>query len=236
MTETFDGMPCPWCGSCRAGVVHHMSLGQINYRWRCPDCGAVGPVCPDAREAAVSFESGMMHIVRPYDRLTTHDQARIEHLLSVGHIYIARVVPLHVMTGACDQQDLWECLHDELQGMRNRLKYFFGTHAAALQDALEFSAEEEEEGSVEVCNILRRIGGWIIMGNFATIRDMCICDNEPPTWRVDTAVVSTFFVWGRSYKQAMSRAINARRMYWKSIVNNALEKSRITAQIEEATR
>ena len=160
-----------------------------------------------------------MRIVRPYDQLTPQDQARIERLLSVGHIYIEHVVPLHVMTGACDQQDLWECLHDELQGMANRLQYFFETNIDDLHNALEFSAEEEEVGSVDVCNILRRIVGWIVIGNFATIREIHICDNELQVWRVDTTVVRHFLVWGRSYKQAMARAINVRKKYWKAIVN-----------------
>ena len=33
-----------------------------------------------------------MRIVRPYDQLTPQDQARIERLLSVGHIYIEHFV------------------------------------------------------------------------------------------------------------------------------------------------
>lgn len=86
-----------------------------------------------------------MRIVRPYDQLTPQDQARIERLLSVGHIYIEHVVPLHVMTGACDQQDLWECLHDELQGMANRLQYFFETNIDDLHNALGFLQKKRKK-------------------------------------------------------------------------------------------
>ena len=70
----------------------------------------------------------------------------------------------------------------------------------------------------------RQIGGWVILGTYATVGKISLKENgEFASCSVYCGIERGFVVWGTTYKQAIAKAINAQRRYFDGEVAKARE-------------
>ena len=71
---------------------------------------------------------------------------------------------------------------------------------------------------------LRRIGGWVILGTYPTVDNIKLDESGRfASCSVIGCLQHTILVWGRTYKQAVARAVRQRRRYFRSKVEKARE-------------
>ena len=166
---------------------------------------------------------------RPTEILTEKDANQIGQALFNADISIECVLPLHTGPNNPDHLDGgWEYLVDELitLGLEG-MSAIFGKYGTLVASALD---DEDIRSSFDVPpEILRdvfwRIGGWVIMGSYPTVSQITL--NEQGRFSscsVHYGIQRTFVVWGKTYKQAIVKAINEQRRYFNNEVKKAREE------------
>lgn len=221
MTENLA--PCPFCGGNDMSVVEiNMGDGQRQTFMGCHTCGSSGP-CTFAEERAVAAWNSRATTApkhRPAEVVTGKDRRNIGDALFQGNIHVEHVLPLHA---APEDQVLfsgWEALTERLEDMDDdQIKTIFGDRGHALV------AEAQKYGDSEswLC-AFRQIGGWVILGTYATVGEIKLDEDGTFTsCSVYCGIERVFSVWGHTYKQAIAKAINAQRRYFDGEVAKARE-------------
>lgn len=226
MTENLT--PCPFCGGNDMSVVEiNMEDGQRQTFMGCHTCGSSGP-CTFAEERAVAAWNDRATTApkhRPAEVVTGEDADRISKALFNADVSIDHLLPLHAVP--CDPGQLvcgWEALLEELErGDEDGLVVVFGNTGKHISAALAEYKEYDDE-TMSLREALRLLGGWVIMGSYPTISDITL--NEQGQFSsccVHWGIQRTFVVWGKTYKQAIARAIQERRRYRRREVAKARE-------------
>lgn len=155
---------------------------------------------------------------RPAEVCTRMDRINIREALFQGNIHVEHVLPLHA---APDQMGLyggWEVLGEALRERDwGQLEEFFPCESG------EWLAEEMRDNEALLC-ALRQIGGWVIMGTYATVGKISLKENgDFASCSVYCGIERGFTVWGKTYKQAIAKAINEQRRYFEGEVEKARE-------------
>lgn len=226
MTENLA--PCPFCGGNDMSVVEiNMEDGQRQTFMGCHTCGSSGP-CTFAEERAVAAWNDRATTApkhRPAEVVTGEDADRISKALFNADVSIDHLLPLHAVP--CDPGQLvcgWEALLEELErGDEDGLVVVFGNAGKHISAALAEYKEYDDE-TMSLREALRLLGGWVIMGSYPTISDITL--NEQGRFSsccVHWGIQRTFVVWGKTYKQAIARALQERRRYRRREVAKARE-------------
>lgn len=234
MTENLA--PCPFCGSRDLSIERFPTLRETSkFHVHCQKCGMAGPslvsvycyagaVLPDLTNAWNSrATTAPKH--RPSEVVTGEDADRISKALFNADVSIDHLLPLHAVP--CDPGQLvcgWEALLEELErGDEDGLVVVFGNAGKHISAALAEYKEYDDE-TISLRESLRLLGGWVIMGSYPTISDITL--NEQGQFSsccVHWGIQRTFVVWGKTYKQAIARAIQERRRYRRREVAKARE-------------
>lgn len=212
--------PCPFCGEDDMVTVEieHPDLRRETFIGCC-SCGAKGPSTIRGEEKAVEAWNTRAVTAprhRPADVLTGEDRLNIGDALFMKDIHIEHVLPLHA---APDERSLyggWEALGEALRE-RDELEDIF------RPDQCEELADSLENDEMLLC-ALRRIGGWVLIGAYATVGNITLKeDGSFASCSVYCGIEHGFIVWGRTYKRAIARAINEQRHYFNGEVEKARE-------------
>lgn len=221
MTENLA--PCPFCGGNEMSVVEiNMEDGQRQTFMGCHTCGSSGP-CTFAEERAVAAWNDRATTApkhRPAEVMTGKDRRNIGDALFRGNIHVEHVLPLHAAPDEMSLSAGWEALADRLEDMdEGERDAIFGEYGSAMiADAMEAADAESW-----LCSF-RQIGGWVIMGTYATVGKISLKENgEFASCSVYCGIERGFVVWGTTYKQAIAKAINAQRRYFDREVAKARE-------------
>lgn len=220
MTENLA--PCPFCGS---GDVLSFGVSQNQgtaYRVQCLNCGAKGPRVCDDEQAQDAWNSRATTAPkhRPAEVVTGKDRRNIGDALFQGNIHVEHVLPLHAAPDEMSLSAGWEALADRLEDMdEGERDAIFGEYGSAMiADAMEAADAESW-----LCSF-RQIGGWVILGTYATVGKISLKENgEFASCSVYCGIERGFVVWGTTYKQAIAKAINAQRRYFDGEVAKARE-------------
>lgn len=229
MTENLA--PCPFCGSRDLSFQKFPCVGdKYMHQILCNNCKMYGPgqlslfgyveaVLPNLTNAWNSrATTAPKH--RPAEVVTGKDRRNIGDALFQGNIHVEHVLPLHA---APDEMSLftgWEALADRLEDMdEGERDAIFGEYGSAMiADAMEAADAESW-----LCSF-RQIGGWVILGTYATVGKISLKENgEFASCSVYCGIERGFVVWGKTYKQAIAKAINAQRRYFDGEVAKARE-------------
>ena len=214
---------CPFCNLNVQTVTRRTPLpGLAIFRVTCGTCGAQGPQCSDAVQAIQGWNrratTAPKH--RPAEVLTGKDSYDLGDVLFRNDIYISHVLPLHAAPTTPHIDDGWEALRDRLEEMdEEALGKIFGPNIGGfIADVLD---EYDDEALLME---LRRIGGWVILGTYPTVDNI----NLDESGRFESCTVidclqHSILVWGRTYKQAVARAVRQRRRYFLGEVEKARE-------------
>ena len=213
---------CPFCGS---GDVLSFGVSQNQgtaYRVQCLNCGAKGPRVCDDEQAQDAWNSRATTAPkhRPAEVVTGKDRRNIGDALFQGDIHVEHVLPLHAAPDEMSLSAGWEALADRLEDMdEGERDAIFGEYGSAMiADAMEAADAESW-----LCSF-RQIGGWVIMGTYATVGKISLKENgEFASCSVYCGIERGFVVWGTTYKQAIAKAINAQRRYFDGEVAKARE-------------
>lgn len=221
---------CPFCGS---GDVLSFGVSQNQgtaYRVQCLNCGAKGPRVCDDEQAQDAWNSRATTAPkhRPAEVVTGKDADRISKALFNADVCIDHLLPLYATP--CNPGRLdggWEELLNDLLGCdRGELISIFGKvgeHVAAALDDMDKDLPGDAEAEA-LREVFYQIGGWVIMGSYPTISDITL--NEQGRFSsccVHWGIQRTFVVWGKTYKQAIARALQERRRYRRREVAKARE-------------
>lgn len=213
---------CPFCGS---GDVLSFGVSQNQgtaYRVQCLNCGAKGPRVCDDEQAQDAWNSRATTAPkhRPAEVVTGEDRRNIGDALFQGNIHVEHVLPLHAAPDEMSLSAGWEALADRLEDMdEGERDAIFGEYGSAMiADAMEGADAESW-----LC-AFRQIGGWVILGTYATVGKISLKENgEFASCSVYCGIERGFVVWGTTYKQAIAKAINAQRRYFDGEVAKARE-------------
>ena len=214
---------CPFCNLNVQTVTRRTPLpGLAIFRVTCGTCGAQGPQYSDAVQAIQGWNRRALPAPkhRPAEVLTGKDCRDLGNVLFQNDIYIEHVLPLHAAPTTPHIDDGWEALRDRLEEMdAEALGKIFGP------DIGGFIADVLDEYEVEALLMaLRRIGGWVIMGTYPTVDNIELDESGRfASCCVIGCLQHTILVWGRTYKQAVARAVRQRRRYFRSEVEKARE-------------
>lgn len=221
MTENLA--PCPFCGGNEMSVVEiNMEDGQRQTFMGCHTCGSSGP-CTFAEERAVAAWNDRATTApkhRPSEVLTGEDRGNIREVLFQGNIHVEHVLPLHAAPDETYLSAGWEALAERLEDMdEGERDAIFGEYGSAMiADAMEAADAESWPCS------FRQIGGWVILGTYATVGEIKLDEDGTFTsCSVYCGIERGFVVWGTTYKQAIAKAINAQRRYFDGEVAKARE-------------
>lgn len=221
MIETL--VPCPFCNLNVQSVIRRSPRrGPAIFYVICENCGARGPECTDADQAILVWNRRAFPAPkhRPSEVLTAKDSRDLGDVLFQNDIYIEHVLPLHAAPATTHLEESWEALGDRLEDMDEEdLEKIFGPDIGDfIADALD---EYEDEALLMA---LRRIGGWVIMGTYPTVDNIKLDESGHfASCSVLGGIQRMFLVWGRTYKQAVARAVRQRRSYFRSEVEKARE-------------
>lgn len=211
---------CPFCGSGDVLSVGFSNKELTAYRVCCLNCGAKGPSLCDNDKAIESWNNRAKTPPKhhPAEVCTRMDRINIREALFQGNIHVEHVLPLHA---APDQMRLyggWEVLGEALRERDwGQLEELFPCESG------EWLAEELEDNEALLC-ALRQIGGWVIMGTYATVGKISLKENgDFASCSVYCGIERGFTVWGKTYKQAIAKAINEQRRYFEGEVEKARE-------------
>lgn len=229
MTENLA--PCPFCGSRDLSFERFPTLNDASkFHVHCKKCGMSGPslvsvychagaVLPDLTNAWNSrAATAPKH--RPAEVMTGKDRRNIGDALFQGNIHVEHVLPLHAAPDETILSAGWEALAERLEDMDDdQIKTVFDDHGLALiAEAREYADGESW------LYLFRQIGGWVIMGTYATVGKISLTENgEFASCSVYCGTERGFVVWGKTYKQAIAKAINAQRRYFDGEVAKARE-------------
>lgn len=229
MTENLA--PCPFCGSRDLSIERFPTLRETSmFHVHCKKCGMAGPslvsvfcyagaVLPDLTNAWNSrATTAPKH--RPAEVMTGKDRRNIDDALSLGNIHVEHVLPLHAAPDETILSAGWEALAERLEDMDDdQIKTIFGD----LGHALVAEAQEYADGESWLYSF-RQIGGWAILGTYATVGKIKLDEDGTFTsCSVYCGIERGFVVWGHTYKQAIAKAINAQRRYFDGEVAKARE-------------
>lgn len=229
MTENLA--PCPFCGSRDLSFERFPTLNDASkFHVLCKKCGMSGPslvsvychagaVLPDLTNAWNSrATTAPKH--RPAEVMTGKDQRNIGVALFQGNIHVEHVLPLHAAPDETILSAGWEALAERLEDMdEDQVKTIFDDYGLALIA----EAREYPDGESWLYSF-RQIGGWVIMGTYATVGKISLTENgEFASCSVYCGTERGFVVWGKTYKQAIAKAINAQRRYFDGEVAKARE-------------
>lgn len=229
MTENLA--PCPFCGSRDLSFQKFPCVGdKYMHQILCNNCKMYGPgllslfgyveaVLPNLTKVWNSrATTAPKH--RPTEVLTGKDRRNIGDALFQGDIHVEHVLPLHAAPDEMSLSAGWEALADRLEDMdEGERDAIFGEYGSAMiADAMEAADAESW-----LCSF-RQIGGWVIMGTYATVGKISLKENgEFASCSVYCGIERGFVVWGTTYKQAIAKAINAQRRYFDGEVAKARE-------------
>ena len=214
---------CPFCNLNVQTVTRRTPLpGLAIFRVTCGTCGAQGPQCSDAVQAIQGWNRRALPVPkhRPSEVLTTKDCRDLGDVLFQNDIYIEHVLPLHAAPATTHLEESWEALGDRLESMdEEELGKIFGPNIGGfIADVLD---EYDDEGLLMA---LRRIGGWVILGTYPTVDNIKLDESGRfASCSVIACLQHTILVWGRTYKQAVARAVRQRRRYLRDKVEKARE-------------
>lgn len=222
MTENLA--PCPFCGGADILTVEiNMENGQQQTFMGCCSCGTKGPSTFRGEASAVAAWNSRATTApkhRPAEVLTGEDRRNIGVALFQGNIHVEHVLPLHAAPDETILSAGWEALAERLEDMdEDQVKTIFDDYGLALiAEAREYADGESWLYS------FRQIGGWVIMGTYATVGKISLTENgEFASCSVYCGTERGFVVWGKTYKQAIAKAINAQRRYFDGEVAKARE-------------
>lgn len=222
MTETLA--PCPFCGGADILTVEiNMENGQQQTFMGCCSCGTKGPSTFRGEASAVAAWNSRATTApkhRPAEVLTGKDRGNIREVLFQGNIHVEHVLPLHAAPDEMILSAGWEALAERLEDMDDdQIKTVFDDRGqASVAEAKEYA-----DGESWLC-AFRQIGGWVIMGTYATVGKIGLKENgEFASCSVYCGIERGFVVWGTTYKQAIAKAINAQRRYFDGEVAKARE-------------
>lgn len=207
---------CPFCGDdCLTTQQRTTQQGEVFFRVVCASCGSRGPNASDAVQAIASWNRRAQPSMSPHhpcDTLTARDEHLIGHALFDSQISITHVLPVHTLHELMSKDGGSEEVLDELEGYdSSELAAIFGPSASELTE--NFDTE-----------ILTELGGWIIMGMYPTMKNLRF--NEQGKYIACTLVYGiqhNFLVWGRTYKQAVAKAIREQANYRRQEIAKARE-------------
>lgn len=221
MTETLA--PCPFCGSRAVEILAAPCYHDAFFYAVCRDCKMHGPSFlndPDSAVSAYNSRATTAPKHRPAEVMTGKDRRNIGDALFQGNIHVEHVLPLHAAPDEMYLSAGWEALADRLEDMdEGERDAIFGEYGSAMiADAMEAA----DAGSW-LCSF-RQIGGWVILGTYATVGKISLKENgEFASCSVYCGIERGFIVWGHTYKQAIAKAINAQRRYFDGEVAKARE-------------
>lgn len=223
--------PCPFCGSRDLSFQKFPCVGdKYMHQILCNNCKMYGPgqlslfgyveaVLPNLTNAWNSrATTAPKH--RPAEVVTGKDRRNIGDALFQGNIHVEHVLPLHAAPDETILSAGWEALADRLEDMdEGERDAIFGEYGSAMiADAMEAADAESW-----LCSF-RQIGGWVILGTYATVGKISLKENgEFASCSVYCGIERRFVVWGTTYKQAIAKAINAQRRYFDGEVAKARE-------------
>lgn len=217
--------PCPYCGGTDL-IIYWNGVYEKHYA-RCHSCHMQGPEVY-GREAAAELWNNLPRKVealpapkhRPADVLTGKDCRDLGDVLFQNDIYIEHVLPLHAAPAATHLEESWDALGDSLKGMdEEELGKIFGPD---IGDFIADSLDEYDDEALLMA--FRRIGGWAIMGTYPTVDNIKLDESGRfSSCSVIGGIQRMFLVWGRTYKQAMAKAVRKQRRYFLGEVEKARE-------------
>lgn len=221
MTENLA--PCPFCGSRAVEILAAPCYHDAFFYAVCRDCKMHGPSFlnnPDRAVSAYNSRATTAPKHRPSEVMTGKDRRNIGDALFRGNIHVEHVLPLHAAPDEMSLSAGWEALADRLEDMdEGERDAIFGEYGSAMiADAMEGADAESW-----LCSF-RQIGGWVILGTYATVGKISLKENgEFASCSVYCGIERGFVVWGTTYKQAIAKAINAQRRYFDGEVAKARE-------------
>lgn len=221
MTENLA--PCPFCGSRAVEILAAPCYHDAFFYAVCRDCKMHGPSFlnnPDRAVSAYNSRATTAPKHRPSEVMTGKDRRNIGDALFRGNIHVEHVLPLHAAPDEMSLSAGWEALADRLEDMdEGERDAIFGEYGSAMiADAMEAADAESW-----LCSF-RQIGGWVILGTYATVGKISLKENgEFASCSVYCGIERGFVVWGTTYKQAIAKAINAQRRYFDGEVAKARE-------------
>ena len=221
MTENLA--PCPFCGSRAVEILAAPCYHDAFFYAVCRDCKMHGPSYlnnPDRAVSAYNSRATTAPKHRPSEVMTGKDRRNIGDALFRGNIHVEHVLPLHAAPDEMILSAGWEALADRLEDMDEgeRDAIFDEYGSAVIADAMEAADAESWPYS------FRQIGGWVILGTYATVGKIKLDEDGTFTsCSVYCGIERGFVVWGTTYKQAIAKAINAQRRYFEGEVAKARE-------------
>ena len=215
--------PCPFCGSRAVEILAAPCYHDAFFYAVCRDCKMHGPSFlnnPDRAVSAYNSRATTAPKHRPSEVMTGKDRRNIGDALFLGNIHVEHVLPLHAAPDEMSLSAGWEALADRLEDMdEGERDAIFGEYGSAMiADAMEGADAESW-----LCSF-RQIGGWVILGTYATVGKISLKENgEFASCSVYCGIERGFVVWGTTYKQAIAKAINAQRRYFDGEVAKARE-------------
>lgn len=221
MTENLA--PCPFCGSRAVEILAAPCYHDAFFYAVCRDCKMHGPSFlndPDRAVSAYNSRATTAPKHRPAEVCTGKDRGNIREVLFQGNIHVEHVLPLHAAPDEMSLSAGWKALADRLEDMdEGERDAIFGEYGSArIADAMEAADAESW-----LCSF-RQIGGWAILGTYATVGKISLKENgDFASCSVYCGIERGFIVWGHTYKQAIAKAINAQRRYFDGEVAKARE-------------
>lgn len=210
---------CPFCGAETTSTCEDFAGCWVV----CENCATEGPKGAPTREAAIEAWNNRVATApkhRPAEVCTRMDRINISNVLFQGNIHVEHVLPLHAAPDEMTLSAGWEALAERLEDMdeEERDAIFNEYSSAVIADAMEAADAESW-----LCSF-RQIGGWVIMGTYATVGKISLKENgEFASCSVYCGIERGFTVWGKTYKQAIAKAINEQRRYFEGEVEKARE-------------
>ena len=221
MTENLA--PCPFCGSRAVEILAAPCYHDAFFYAVCRDCKMHGPSFlndPDRAVSAYNSRATTAPKHRPAEVVTGKDRRNIGDALFQGNIHVEHVLPLHAAPEEMYLSAGWKALAERLEDMdEGERDAIFGEYGSAvIADAMEAADAESWP-----C-LFRQIGGWAILGTYATVGKISLKENgDFASCSVYCGIERGFIVWGHTYKQAIAKAINAQRRYFDGEVAKARE-------------
>ena len=218
--------PCPYCGGTDLGIGFN-AVGERHYVV-CSHCLMRGPEKVGDEDRAAKYWNALPRKVEalpdskhhPAEVLTDKDSRDLGEVLFQNNIYIEHVLPLHAAPATAILDESWKELGDRLEDMdEEELEKIFGLDCGDfIADALD---EYDDEALLMA---FRRIGGWAIMGTYPTVDNIKLDESGRfSSCSVIGCIQRMFLVWGRTYKQAVAKAVREQRRYFRAEVENARE-------------
>lgn len=208
---------CPFCGAENLSTCEDFTGCWVV----CENCATEGPKGAPTKEAAIEAWNNRAKTPpkhRPSAVCTRGDRINIGDALFRGDIHVEHVLPLHAAPNQMSLYGGWEVLGEALRERDwGQLEELFPNESG------EWLADEMRDNEALLC-ALRQIGGWVIMGTYATVGKIKLKENgDFASCSVYCGIERGFTVWGKTYKQAIAKAINEQRRYFEGEVKKARE-------------